>query len=147
MELRKIALVQASFERLAPEAQRTAALFYARLFELDPAVKPLFRHDMQEQGIKFMDMLGLMVTNLDRPATIIGEVKALAVRHTGYGVKPEHYHLVGAALLWALGESLGPAYTPDVHAAWHEAFYLLAGLMKEASAQVAAVPPPPLPTD
>ncbi len=148
MELRKIALVQASFDRLAPETQRTAALFYARLFELDPAIRPLFKHDMQEQGVKFMDMLALVVASLDRPATMFGEVKALAVRHTGYGVQADHYHTVGTALLWALGQSLGPAFTPEVHEAWHEAFYLLAGLMKEAAAQVAPVPPPPpLPAD
>jgi hypothetical protein len=38
---------------VAPTSQ-AAALFYGRLFEIAPAVKPLLRGDMTEQGCKLM---------------------------------------------------------------------------------------------
>lgn len=43
-------LVQASFAKVQPIADAAAAMFYARLFELDPSVRPLFKTDLTEQG-------------------------------------------------------------------------------------------------
>ncbi len=51
-------LVRDSFARVAPIAEQAAELFYGRLFELDPALKPLFKGDMKEQGRKLMAMIG-----------------------------------------------------------------------------------------
>ncbi len=53
----QIRLVQSSWEQVLPIQQQAAALFYARLFEMDPAVKPLFKGDMVEQGRKLMAMI------------------------------------------------------------------------------------------
>ena len=132
MELTRIELVQNSFEALKAAPEETALLFYARLFTTHPEIKPLFTTPLAEQAQKFMRMLSLIVTGLHRPATIIGEVKSLGERHVAYGTQPGHYEAVGAALLWALEQRLGPAFTPDVRDAWHEAYFLIAGLMKEA---------------
>ena len=55
----------------------------------------------------------------------------------GYGVKDEHYEIVGGALLWTLGQGLGDAFTPEVEEAWAEAYGLLATVMKEAAAEAA----------
>jgi hypothetical protein len=38
------ALVEASFRHVAPIAEPAAAIFYGTLFELDPALRPLFAH-------------------------------------------------------------------------------------------------------
>ena len=54
MTPQQIDLVQSSFAKVAPIADAAAALFYGRLFELAPGVKPLFRGDMTEQGRKLM---------------------------------------------------------------------------------------------
>jgi hemoglobin-like flavoprotein len=138
MDLTRIALLQSSFEKLSAAPEETALLFYARLFATHPEVRPMFTTPLAVQAQKFMAMLSLIVTGLHRPATIIGEIKHLGERHVAYGTRPAHYEAVGAALLWAIEQRLGPAFTPEVHAAWHEAYFLIAGLMKEAVEEDAA---------
>jgi len=63
-------------------------------------------------------------------------VEDLGRRHAGYGVRDEHYHTVGAALLWTLEQGLGELYTPDVAEAWAAAYTLLAGVMQKAATEV-----------
>jgi hemoglobin-like flavoprotein len=133
MDATQIALVRASFAKVAPIADTAAALFYGRLFELDPALKPLFKGDMAAQGKLLMQMIATAVGALDRLDTIVPAVESLGKRHAGYGVAAGHYDTVGAALLWTLGQGLGPAFTPEVEAAWTETYGLLASVMKKAA--------------
>src|SRR5215813_9196247 len=100
MNLIQKALVQTSFAQVRPIADAAAALFYNRLFELDPALKPLFNGDMVEQGRKLMAMIGTAVGGLDRLDAIVPAVQALGARHAGYGVTDVHYDTVARALLW-----------------------------------------------
>lgn len=126
-------LVRDSFAKVVPIAPEAAALFYNRLFVLDPTLKPLFKGDMNEQGRKLMAMLGTAVANLDRLQTIVPAVQALGRRHATYGVPLESYDTVATALLWTLGQGLGDAFTPPVEAAWTEAYTILANVMKDAA--------------
>jgi hemoglobin-like flavoprotein len=111
----QIKAIQDSFGRVAPISEQAAALFYGRLFEIEPSVKPLFRGDMKEQG-----------HNLEG---ILPAASALAKRHVAYGVKPDHYAPVGAALLWTLEQGLGAQWTPELAAAWSAAYSVLSGYM------------------
>ena len=128
----EIKLVRATFALVAPIKADAAALFYARLFEIAPRVKPLFKRDMQAQGAMLMSALALVVGGLDRPEALLPQVDALARRHVGYGTEESHYALVGEALLWTLAKGLGEAFTPEVRAAWTSAYSLLSGAMIEA---------------
>jgi hemoglobin-like flavoprotein len=130
-------LVQDTFAKVAPQADAAAALFYGRLFEIDPTLKTLFKGDMAEQGQKLMTMLATAVKGLDRPDELLPAVKNLGVRHVGYGVKDEHYDTVAAALLWTLERGLGADFTPDVKDAWIAVYTLLAGTMKDAAGSAA----------
>ncbi|OFW99067.1 MAG: hemin receptor [Alphaproteobacteria bacterium RIFCSPHIGHO2_12_FULL_66_14] len=125
----KIELVQTSFKKVVPIAATAADLFYDRLFEIAPEVRPMFPQDMKEQKSKLMGMLGTAVSNLHQLETILPAVKALAERHKGYGVTAAHYAPVGAALLWTLEKGLGADFTPEVEAAWTETYTTLAGAM------------------
>ena len=80
-------------------SEQAAALFYGRLFEIAPSVKPLFKGDMTEQGRKLMATLAVVVNGLTNLETILPAASALAKRHVGYGVKPIHYPIVSEALL------------------------------------------------
>jgi hemoglobin-like flavoprotein len=124
---RQVALVQESFAKIVPIREQAAALFYDRLFALDPSTRPLFRGDMKSQGAKLMAAIGAVVKSLDRLDTILEDVRALARRHHRYGVRQEHYASVGAALLWTLEQGLGFDFTPDVRRAWTTAYELLSG--------------------
>lgn len=141
-----IALVKDSFRKIVPLADQAAALFYARLFDLDPKLRPLFRGDMAEQGRKLMTMIGMAVASLDRVETIVPAVRALGARHAGYGVREEHYGTVGAALLWTLEKGLGPEFTPAVREAWTSVYTLLANTMIEAQRAVSTGSASGLPT-
>jgi hemoglobin-like flavoprotein len=110
-----------------------ATLFYGKLFELDPSLKPLFRGDMIEQGQKLMTMLGVAVTNLTKPEIVLPALKSLGARHAGYGVSEAHYATVGTALLWTLERGLGEAFASEVREAWTAVYTLVAETMKTAS--------------
>ena len=135
-----IALVQGSFRKIAPVADQAAALFYTRLFELDPSLRSLFRGDMQEQGKKLMAMLATAVGSLAHLDTLIPAVRALGVRHSRYGVIEEHYASVGAALIWTLQKALGCEFSPELRTAWTNTYTTLAQIMIDAqrSARAAA---------
>ncbi len=135
MDQQSIRLVQQTWKQVDPIRDQAAALFYGRLFELDPSLRPLFKGDMAEQGRKLMNMLATAAMGLDRLDSIVGEVQALGRRHVAYGVQDAHYDTVGAALLWTLEQGLGDAFTPQVKAAWAEAYTLLADTMKQAAAE------------
>lgn len=130
-----VALIESSFDKVKPIAPQAAELFYGKLFDLDPSLRPLFKGDMAEQGRKLMATLGFVVAGLRTPEKILGAVADLGRRHVGYGVQDSHYDTVGAALLWTLEQGLGPDFTPATKTAWTEAYTLLASVMKNAAAQ------------
>jgi nitric oxide dioxygenase len=125
----QIALVQDSFKKVVPIADVAAELFYGRLFEIAPEVKPMFRGDIKEQGRKLMATLGVVVTGLTRLETVLPAASALAKKHVEYGVTAEHYAPVGAALLWTLEKGFGDAWTPELADAWSTAYGTLSNFM------------------
>ena len=131
-------LVRDSWAKVVPISETAAELFYNRLFELDPSLRPLFRSDMTEQGRKLMGMITVAVNGLDRLDEIIPAVRALGKRHSGFGVTNDQYDTVAAALLWTLERGLGDAFTDDTRNAWIKTYTLLSTTMKEAAAQPAA---------
>jgi nitric oxide dioxygenase len=125
----QVKLVQESFARVAPISETAAVLFYDRLFEIAPTVRAMFPGDMTEQRKKLMAMLAAVVNGLANLDSILPAASALAKRHVPYGAKPEHYPVVGSALLWTLEKGLGDAWTSDVADAWTAAYGTLAGYM------------------
>lgn len=133
----QIVLVKNSWSQVVPIADKAAELFYGKLFELDPALRPMFKGDMVEQGKKLTQMIGIAVDGLDRLEEIVPAVQELGVRHLDYGVKSSHYDTVGAALLWTLEQGLGEGFTADVKGAWTDVYMLLANTMKDAAREAA----------
>jgi hemoglobin-like flavoprotein len=129
----QIALVRESFAKVVPIKEQAAALFYDRLFAIDPSTRPLFRGDMKSQGAKLMAAIGAVVKSLDRIETMLDDLRALARRHDRYGVQEAHYASVGTALLWTLDQGLGVDFTPEVRDAWATAYGLLSNAMIEAT--------------
>ena len=125
----QIKLVQESFAKVAPISEQAAVLFYDRLFEVAPSVRALFPDDMTHQRKKLMATLAVVVGGLSNLEQILPAASALATRHVSYGAKPEHYPVVGGALLWTLEKGLGDAWTPDVAQAWIAAYGTLSGFM------------------
>ncbi len=138
MTPQQIAHVRASFELVAPIADRAAALFYDNLFATDPSLRALFRGDMQAQGRMLMQMIASAVRLLDHPHRLLPALHALGARHATYGVRDEHYATVGSALLKTLAQGLGDAFTPEVRNAWTALYATLAREMQSAAQPLAA---------
>ena len=131
-------LVQTSFATIVPIADDAAALFYQRLFELDPSLQAMFRGSMIEQRKKLMQMLTAAVKGLDRLEQLVPVVQDLGRRHAAYGVAEAHYDTVGAALLWTLEMGLGAAFTAETREAWTAVYGLLATTMQDAAREALA---------
>jgi len=131
MTPQQIALVQSSFKSVAPIASKAADLFYDRLFEIAPEVRQLFPTDLAMQKVKLMAMLAKVINNLHQLEAILPSLRQLGERHRDYGVSADHYAPVGAAMLWTLEQGLGSAFSPDMKAAWTEAYCALARAMRQ----------------
>ncbi|AHG91850.1 globin [Gemmatirosa kalamazoonensis] len=126
-------LVRSTWPAVAADVDALASRFYRHLFELDGAAAGLFATvDMTAQRAKLARTLGVIVATLDDPDALLPVIGALGKRHVGYGVEQRHYDTVGDALLWALRDTLGTAFTPEVHDAWAEAYTLVASVMRRA---------------
>lgn len=133
MTPKQIELVQSTWQAVIPIKDRAAKLFYGRLFELDPSLKPLFKGEMTEQGRKLTAMINTAVNGLTQLDRIVPAVQDLGRHHVVYGVTSAHYDTAGVALLWTLGKGLGDAFTPPVAKAWATVYGVLASTMKEAA--------------
>jgi hemoglobin-like flavoprotein len=138
MTPKQVGLIKVTWDKVYPISEKAAELFYGKLFELDPELKPLFKGDMAEQGNKLMTMINTVVESLENVEELVPAVQDLGVRHAGYGVKDEHYDTVAEALLWTLGQGLGDDFTDEVKEAWTAAYVVLATTMKDAAASAAA---------
>ena len=125
--------IQSSWALVAPISEQAAALFYNRLFELDPSLRELFKSDLTEQGKKLMQMLAVVVHGLANPDRLLPGVRGLGARHVEYGVEDSQYETVGTALLWTLEQGLGKAFTAEVKEAWTAAYTVLANEMKKGA--------------
>ena len=132
-------LIQKTWSQVVPIADQAAAIFYQRLFEIDPSTRPLFNTtDMAQQRKKLLQILGVAVSSLNNLGALSKTVEDLGRRHAGYGVKDAHYDAVGVALLWTLEQGLGDAWTPDAAAAWKEVYGILSSIMRQAQHEATA---------
>lgn len=132
------ALVQASFAQVQALGPQVAALFYARLFEIDPELRRLFKSDLGDQGQRLLAMLGQAVALLSHPERLLPVLRQLGARHQGYGVEARHYATVGQALLDTLEAGLGAAFTPALRAAWTEVYGVVAQTMQAGATEAVA---------
>lgn len=132
---RQVQLIQESFTKVEPIAEQAAEIFYNKLFEYDPKLRPLFKSDLKDQGRKLMTTLKVAVNGLNDLDKLVVVLQQLAERHVGYGVKPEDYTPVGNALLFTLKTGLGPDWNPELRQAWVDVFRLMATVMKEHAYQ------------
>lgn len=134
----QITLIQESFAKVAPISDAAADIFYTRLFEIAPQVKPYFKGDLTAQGAKLMSTLGVVVNGLRDLDKIVPVAEQLAIKHVDYGVQAEDYAPVGAALIYTLEQGLGDDFTPELKDSWVAAYTTLSSVMTQAAYPKAA---------
>jgi hemoglobin-like flavoprotein len=140
-------LVRKSFAAVERQADVAALVFYRRLFELAPGLRPMFKSDIQEQAKKLMEMLAVALNLLERPAELAGELEDLGARHLGYGTRPEHYATVRQALVDMFVDVMGDGFSSEMRQAWGELYeFIEAAMLRGAAvAQENAARSPSLP--
>ena len=135
----QLLLVRTSWPALAERRDELTTRFYERLFDIDGGAAQLFTGvDMAAQRAKLAQTLAVVVHGLNDIDRLLPAVAALGKRHSNYGVQAHHFDSVGEALLDAFAETLGDEFTPELRAAWAEAYDLLASVMKTAMQQATA---------
>ena len=128
--------LETSFDLVAPRGEELMDVFYARLFEAAPAVKPLFAATaLQRQKTMLLATLGLLRRSLRNLDPIVPALRDLGARHVGYGARPEHYPVVGATLIASMAAIAGEHWKPEYERAWNQAFAIVAGAMLEGAEQ------------
>ena len=134
MTPRQINLIKSSWQLAAANPQAVGKLFYDRLFEIAPEVKPMFNAtSITDQAKKLLATISFVISKLDKLDDIIDEVAKLARRHVNYGVRPGHYTVVGEALLWTLENGLREQWNDETKEAWVTCYTVLSGAMISAA--------------
>lgn len=125
-----IACVKTTWTKLIPEAENVATLFYGRLFESYPELRPLFKGDMEEQGRRIMGTIHSTIIRLEDLEPLLPVLRASGARHAGYGVSAVDYDKMADALHWTLEQVLGEDFTPEVRSAWRAVYNEVAAAMQ-----------------
>ena len=130
----QIEFLETSFQAIAPRGEAFVAAFYERLFTRFPQTRAFFAAtDMKEQKKKLLGALALVIQNLRKPEVLTSALKGLGQKHVAYGVRPEHYPIVGAVLLETFADFLGERWTQAAHDAWAEAYEAICTIMLEGA--------------
>lgn len=136
----QIEVLETSFEEIAPRGEAFVAAFYERLFAEFPQTRAFFTTtDMKEQKKKLLGALLLVIQNLRKPEALAPALQGLGQRHAAYGVRPEHYPVVGAVLLATFADFLGERWTPERRDAWTQAYQAVSSLMLQGASEPAQV--------
>ncbi|ROU06139.1 NO-inducible flavohemoprotein [Lysobacter enzymogenes] len=134
-----MAVVRATVPALAAHGHAVTTAMYRRLFR-DEHIAALFNHANQDgDNAQAHALAGAIVAyarNIDDLGALSAALERIAQKHVGYHILPEHYPFVARALLGAIEDVLGDAATPQVLAAWGEAYWLLADLLKRREAEL-----------
>jgi hemoglobin-like flavoprotein len=126
--------LETSFDSIAPRGKELVDVFYKRLFEIAPAVEPLFaKTDLRKQKSMLLATLVLLRKSLRDLDAIAPKLRELGARHVVYGALPEHYPVVAEVMLASMAEIAGEAWTAEIEAAWAAALGLVATAMLEGA--------------
>jgi hemoglobin-like flavoprotein len=128
----QVALLRGSFQVAIERQPQLVRRLYEILFERFPQAFPLFgRHSIAQQEDLVARALVAVLDNLEDPAWLSENLKALGARHRDYGITDEMYGWVGASLLATLAEIAGADWTPELATAWTDAYGAISQMMRE----------------
>jgi NAD(P)H-flavin reductase/hemoglobin-like flavoprotein len=130
---RMVEIIRTSFGLVEPQSEELARHFYATLFSRAPETRDLFPINMEVQRSRLLRALVYVVQMVDQPDELVPFLEQLGRDHRKFGVLAQHYDALGAALLSAIGEFAGDAWTPEVEKAWTDAYGIVASAMRTAA--------------
>ena len=137
----EIGLLDESLRLLGDTADRVVGYFYAALFVEAPHLRSLFPAAMDTQRDRLFRALTGAVRNLAHPEQFEPMLEQLGRDHRKYGVKAEHYDVLGRALVTALRHYTGDLWVPELDAAWVKAYALMSDAMQRGAQEAATREP------
>ena len=132
-------LLRSSFDLVASREPTFVARFYEILFERYPQVKPLFgRNSGDRQQQMLTQALVAVMDHLDDAIWLSDTLSGMGAKHIDYGVTDEMYAWVGDSLLSTLAEVAGADWSPELEAAWTEAYGAITSLMLSGASRARA---------
>lgn len=131
--------IDASVPVLRQHGVAITTLFYKNMFESHPELKNLFNMGNQANGSQQQSLAAAVfayAANIDNSAALAPVIERIVHKHVSVGIKAEHYPIVGSNLIGAIKGVLGEAATPELLAAWEEAYGLLADALIDAEARL-----------
>src|SRR3954451_20210920 len=125
-------VVAATLPVVGENIDEIAKRFYGHMFDQHPELLDgLFNRGNQAEGTQQRALAGsvamfaeALVNHPDRlPYHLLSRV---AHKHASLGIRPEQYQVVYDNLMWAIGDVLGDAVTPEIANAWSEVYWLMA---------------------
>jgi len=131
--------IEASVPVLRQHGLAITTLFYKNMFESHPELMNLFNMGNQANGTQQQSLAAAVfayAANIDNTEALKPVIERIVHKHVSVGIRPEHYPIVGNHLIGAIKGVLGDAATPELIAAWQEAYGLLADALISTEAEL-----------
>lgn len=124
-------IIKATAGVVAEHSVQITEAFYPHMFAAHPELMRVFNKANQAIGEQpralAASVVAYAVHLIDPDAPDFTPVmQRIAHKHVSLGITAPEYTIVGQHLMWAVGEVLGDAVTPEVAAAWDEVYWLFA---------------------
>src|SRR5262249_52540274 len=136
-----LTLVARTIDSVEAGLNELATALYDRLFSSAPELRMLFPAELAEQRRKLAAEIAFLATIVSDPPAFVARACALGARHRRFGVQRHHYDVMEHALLGALADVLGPAWTDATMLAWRAFYRLLRETMLEGAGSAAFAEP------
>lgn len=124
-----IVAIKETIPLVSQEAENVTTRMYEILFSKYPETKPMFDNAAKDQHKKLAGAIAAFAGNIDNLGVLGAAVEKMATSHVMTNVKPIHYPMVADALITAMGDVLGEAFTEARKNAWIEAYTFLANIL------------------
>jgi len=122
-------IIKATAPVLKENGEAITTAMYKVLFSKYPETQELFKDASADQHKKLANAVYAYAANIDKLENLGKGIEQMATVHVNTKVKPEHYPMVGDALLQAIKSVLGDRATDEVMAAWEKAYGFLANVL------------------
>ena len=133
-----IAAIKETIPLVNQEAENVTSRMYEILFSKYPETKSMFDNAAKDQHKKLAGAIAAFAGNIDNLAVLGAAVEKMAQSHVMTQVKPIHYPMVADALITAMGDILGEAFTEARKNAWIEAYTFLANILMQREQELYA---------
>jgi len=128
-------VIEATLPVVGQHIGEIAQRFYRHMFANHPELLDgTFNRGNQARGEQQQALAGSVAafasTLIQKPEHVPESLlRRIAHKHASLGIRPDQYQVVYDNLMWAIGDVLGDAVTPQVAAAWDEVYWLMANAL------------------